>query len=197
MRLGVAGIKVEHTDIYISYLPLAHIFERVAMATVISSGGAIGFYSGDAKELVNDIQELKPTIMCGVPRIFERIYAAINAQIDTSGFITKKLFHAGKKKTFDWFIELFFLAYNKKAKNFDNPDLLFEQAEKQTTFWNKIVFSKLKNRLGGSVRIIISGAAPLSPQIHQFIKVCFGCPVIQGYGLTGENNRLSNLTKFF
>lgn len=96
LRIGVSGFKVDCTDVYISYLPLAHIFERVAMTTMISAGAAVGFYSGDPKVLVDDIQALKPTLLTGVPRIFERIYTSISNTIDTSFFLKKKLFHSGK-----------------------------------------------------------------------------------------------------
>lgn len=73
--------------------------------------------------------------------------------------------------------------------------MLFSEAENSTPFYNKFVFEKVRNRMGGHVRLILSGAAPLNPSVHEFIKAVFGCPglrdhtllillVLQGYGLT-------------
>ena len=64
----------EESDIYLSFLPLAHIMETLIMSVLVSRGIPIGFYNGDAKKLIDDAKILRPTAMCGVPRIFQRIY---------------------------------------------------------------------------------------------------------------------------
>eukprot|EP01119_Soliformovum_irregulare_P001169 TRINITY_DN10889_c0_g1_i1.p1 TRINITY_DN10889_c0_g1~~TRINITY_DN10889_c0_g1_i1.p1 ORF type:complete len:741 (-),score=260.15 TRINITY_DN10889_c0_g1_i1:48-2225(-) len=157
------------SDTYLSYLPLAHIFERIAISAMVLGGARIGFYSGDVKVLFEDLALLKPTILCGVPRVFERIYLKLTQTIDELGTIKKMLF----KK-----------AVAKKTAAIAQEGRMFTEAEQSTSIYNKIVFDKLKNRFGGMLRLIISGAAPL-PAIHQeFLKVCFGCPILQGYGLT-------------
>ena len=71
----------QDSDIYLSFLPLAHIMETLIMAVLVSRGIRIGFYNGDAKKLLEDAQILKPTCMCGVPRIFQRIYDIITSLI--------------------------------------------------------------------------------------------------------------------
>jgi len=160
---------IYETDIYLSYLPLAHIFERVAVAVMIHGGAQIGFYTGDARVLIDDIALLGPTILCGVPRVFERIYLKLTSQIESLGTIKRMLF----KKAVD-----------KKTAAIAQEGRTFSEAEKSTGIYNKLVFEKVKGRFGGKMRLIISGAAPL-PAVHQeFLKVCFGCPVLQGYGLT-------------
>lgn len=153
---------VHDGDVYISYLPLAHILERVAFTCMFIHGSKIGFYQGDPLKLVDDIQELKPTLMTGVPRVFNRIYAKVSATIEESGYIKRKLFS---------------MAFNSKK-----AALL--KHKKPSGFWESLVFSKIKARLGGRMRIILSGGAPLPPATQEFVRICFGCPIVQGYGLT-------------
>lgn len=74
---SVGGANFQDTDIIISYLPLAHSFEKCLFSTSMLSGMAIGYYGGDALKLLDDLQELKPTIFPSVPRLFNRIYDKI------------------------------------------------------------------------------------------------------------------------
>ncbi|MQM14081.1 hypothetical protein Taro_047010 [Colocasia esculenta] len=76
--LGCVNEQLDGNDVYLSYLPLAHIFDRVIEETFISHGASIGFWRGDVKLLVEDIGELKPTIFCAVPRVLDRIYSAMS-----------------------------------------------------------------------------------------------------------------------
>ena len=69
-------------DVYISYLPLAHMMERVCQAMVLQSGGRIGFFRGDIKLLIEDIQALKPTLFLSVPRLLNRIYDKVGVQLN-------------------------------------------------------------------------------------------------------------------
>jgi long-chain acyl-CoA synthetase len=69
--------KPGEQESYISYLPLAHMFERISQTFLIGLGGKIGFYQGDIKKLTDDMKELKPTIFCTVPRLLNRIYAKV------------------------------------------------------------------------------------------------------------------------
>ncbi|XP_057869570.1 long chain acyl-CoA synthetase 4 [Cryptomeria japonica] len=157
--------ELSEKDVYISYLPLAHIFDRVLEEYFISKSASIGFYRGDAKLLVEDIAELKPTVFCGVPRVFDRIYSGLNQKISTGGFLSRKVFE---------------LAYKYKLNNMRKG----WKHEKAATIADKIVFSKVKQALGGRVRVILSGAAPLARHVEEFLRVVACCHVVQGYGLT-------------
>lgn len=148
-------------DLYLSYLPLAHIFERVVVSAVLYKGGGVGFYQGDPRLLIDDILTLRPSFFVGVPRVFDRIYDKIKSTIDQAGPITKWLFNT---------------AYEAKRKALRNGNTI--------PLWDLLVFRKFKSRLGGRVKAIISGSAPLTAPVHEFLLICFGCPVIQGYGLT-------------
>lgn len=149
------------TDRVLSFLPLAHIFERVAENAFFMTGGAIGYFSGDVRNLADDILALKPTLFIGVPRIYERLYEKIWSTVNANGGLKKKLFHNGFAKKLRGIREGF-----------------------TTPFYDFFVFSKTKARLGGKVRAILSGGGPLRPEIQDFLRVVFCCPVVQGYGLT-------------
>jgi len=97
----------------------------------------------------------------GVPSVHDKIKQGIEAKLEGSGFISKSIFK---------------MAYNSKKQA-----LLKGQ---DTPIWNRIVFNKFKSALGGRVRFLVSGGAPLSAQCCEFMSVCFGVPVLQGYGLT-------------
>ncbi|KAL6181866.1 hypothetical protein ACLB2K_048514 [Fragaria x ananassa] len=85
--------ELDANDVYLSFLPLAHIFDRVIEELFIWTGASIGFWRGDVKLLTEDIAELKPTIFCAVPRVLDRIYAGLTQRISSGGIIKKTLFN--------------------------------------------------------------------------------------------------------
>jgi len=151
----LGGITCE--DVYISYLPLAHILEREAVIAILMNGGSVGFYQGEILKLTEDIGALRPTLMCGVPRVFDRIYSRIKDKVAKASGIKQYLFNWGYQ--------------TKKANG-------------QSWFWDALVFGNMKAVLGGRVRMVVSGGAPLSAETQEFLRICFSCPVVQGYGLT-------------
>ncbi|XVF10422.1 hypothetical protein REPUB_Repub07fG0181500 [Reevesia pubescens] len=163
--LGCVNEQLTEKDVYISYLPLAHIFDRVIEELFISHGASIGFWRGDVKLLVEDIGELKPSIFCAVPRVLDRIYSGIRQKTSGGGFLKKNLFD---------------LAYSYKFYNMRKG----RKHSEASTISDKVVFSKVKQGLGGNVRLILSGAAPLSAHVEEFLRVVACCHVLQGYGLT-------------
>ncbi|GFZ16399.1 AMP-dependent synthetase and ligase family protein [Actinidia rufa] len=153
-------------DVYLSYLPLAHIFDRVIEECFISHGASIGFWRGDVKLLTEDIAELKPTIFCAVPRVLERIYSGLQQKISAGGFLKHTIFN---------------FAYSYKLHNMKKGSKHVDAAP----ICDKIVFNKVvKEGLGGRVRLILSGAAPLATHVEAFLRVVACCHVLQGYGLT-------------
>ncbi|KAA8548618.1 hypothetical protein F0562_000302 [Nyssa sinensis] len=95
---NVAGacvtVKLYPSDVYISYLPLAHIYERTNQVMMVYFGVAVGFYQGDNLKLMDDMAALRPTIFCSVPRLYNRIYAGITNAVKTSGILKERLFNA-------------------------------------------------------------------------------------------------------
>ena len=142
-------------DLYLSFLPLAHSFETCMQVCCILVGCSVGFYQGDARLLVShDLPDLKPTIMAAVPRIYQRIYDKVMAGVEAKGFVAKTLFGWGMA------------------------------ARQSRWIFEAILFKKLQQVVGGRIRLMASGAAPLSGDLHKFLTQVFGCPVLQGYGMT-------------
>ncbi|GAB4857552.1 Long chain acyl-CoA synthetase 4 [Ancistrocladus abbreviatus] len=157
--------KLTANDVYLSYLPLAHIFDRVIEECFIFHAAQIGFWRGDVKLLLEDIGELKPTVFCAVPRVLDRIYSGLQQKLSSGS----RLKHA-----------VFNVAYNYKFGNMRKGS----KHENAAPIFDKIVFNKVKQGLGGRVRLILSGAAPLATHVETFLRVVACCYVLQGYGLT-------------
>ncbi|ONM39682.1 long chain acyl-CoA synthetase 4 isoform X1 [Zea mays] len=163
--LNYVNEELAESDVYMSYLPLAHIFDRVVEELFIFHGASIGFWQGDVKLLVEDIGVLKPTIMCAVPRVLDRIFSGLQAKISSGGFLKSTVFN---------------LAYRFKQFRMMSGAKHNEAA----SICDKVVFSKVKEGLGGNVRVILSGAAPLATHVEEYLRVVTCAHVVQGYGLT-------------
>ena len=157
-------LELNESDRVVSYLPLAHILERVAEMAFLQVGASIVYWRGDVKKLKDDIGIIKPTLFPAVPRVLDRLYDGINDQIKQKKKLAQLIFHK---------------AYNAKLKAMQQQGVLVKNP-----FLDALVFKKLKNAVGGRLRGILSGGAPLRKEVQEFISVCFGCPVVQGYGLT-------------
>ncbi|CAK9222646.1 unnamed protein product [Sphagnum troendelagicum] len=156
---------MDENDVYFSFLPLAHIFDRVTEEFYVFVGGSIGFWQGDVKKIMEDLAELKPTVFVAVPRVFDRIYSGITSRVATTGAIRKWLFDFG---------------FSMKMKSL----LKGAKHDKAAPLFDKLLFNKVKMSLGGNVRLVISGAAPLPVHVEDFLRVVTCAPVVQGYGLT-------------
>eukprot|EP00058_Branchiostoma_floridae_P007092 XP_002592580.1 hypothetical protein BRAFLDRAFT_118910 [Branchiostoma floridae] len=149
-------------DIHISYLPLAHMFERQALTLLFSVGAKIGFFQGDIKLLTDDMMALKPTFFITVPRLLNRMYDRAWALVQGSSFKTKMLHKALNAK----------------------KELLAKGICRNDTIWDTLIFRKARARTGGNVRFVAVGAAPLSEEVLTFARCLFGCTVLEGYGQT-------------
>ncbi|KAL3516085.1 hypothetical protein ACH5RR_022987 [Cinchona calisaya] len=134
-------------------------------------GVAVGLYQGDNLKLMDDLAALRPTIFCSVPRLYNRIYAGITNAVKNSGALKDRLFNAG---------------YHSKKQAIMN-------GRKPSPMWDRLIFNKIKEKLGGRVRFMGSGASPLSPDIMEFLRVCFGCRVMEGYGMTETSCVISSM----
>ncbi|KAJ3088549.1 Long chain acyl-CoA synthetase 7 peroxisomal [Quaeritorhiza haematococci] len=157
------------TDVHISYLPLAHVFERVVQVVIIYVAAKIGFYQGDTLKLLDDVAVLKPTVFASVPRLYNRIYDKVNQGIKAKGGLAATLFKMG------------FEAKKNGLKNGTVTHWL----------WDRLVFSKVRERLGGRVKVMLTGAAPISAEVMDFLRICFSAEMIEGYGQTETSAALS------
>ncbi|KAF0692233.1 Aste57867_16670 [Aphanomyces stellatus] len=161
--LSVIGrVPLAKYMVFISYLPLAHIMERINFCNCIRLGIGAGFYRGDVLLLLDDIAELKPHIFVSVPRLFNRIYDKVIQGVNTAGGL--------KKLMFDY-------AYSTKQQGLAGGVLTH-------SVWDALIFSKIQALLGGRIELIVSGSAPLAHNVKEFLKVVFACRVEEGYGLT-------------
>lgn len=166
---SLLSIKLLSTDVYISYLPLAHIYERLITTGMTYSGAAMGFYQGDNMKLMDDIAVLRPTVFASVPRLYNKIYSGILNAVKMSGSLRESLFN---------------IAFNAKKQAIINGKV-------PSSIWDRIVFNKIKAKLGGRVRMMVSGASPISAEVVDFLKVCFGGRVSEGYGMTETSCMIS------
>lgn len=148
-------------DVTISYLPLAHMFERLVQGVIFSCGGKVGFFQGDIRLLPDDMKALKPTVFPTVPRLLNRVYDKVQNEAKTP---LKKF--------------LLNLAIISKFNEVRNGII------RRDSLWDKLVFSKIQGSLGGKVRVMITGAAPISTPVLTFFRAAMGCWVFEAYGQT-------------
>ena len=154
-------IDLPKGEVALSLLPLAHIFERTVMSYYLSRGISI-YFVDDVLNVANLMKVVKPTIMTVVPRLLEKIFNKIKAQILEKPFFSRIIAS---------------LAFSYALKeNLDKNSILFK-------IYDKLVYSKFREIFGSRVDKLISGGAPLSKEIAIFF-VNIGVPVYQGYGLT-------------
>mmetsp|Transcript_31287 Transcript_31287/g.92913 ORF Transcript_31287/g.92913 Transcript_31287/m.92913 type:complete len:811 (+) Transcript_31287:91-2523(+) len=164
------SLSLLNTDVHLSYLPLAHIFERHNCNGLLYKGAVIYFASQGAKYLLADLGVIRPTIFAGVPKVYENVRDAVNRKMTG---MKKPLFEAAMK-----------------AKIAD-----LETGCGYSPIWDALVFSKTKKALGGRVRFCVTGGAPISKDTLQFVLCALG-PIAQGYGAT-ETSAASTLTMIF
>jgi long-chain acyl-CoA synthetase len=149
-------------DVYFSYLPSAHMFERALVDGLIFIGFKVAFYSGQVVNVRDDLKNSKPTLFPCVPRVLNKFYGLIQAKIkETTGFKRKLLEKAIKAKLYN-------LEKNGKLTHF---------------LYDNLIFNKMKDIMGGKLRLIVCGGAPISQEVLDFLKICFCCPILEGYGL--------------
>jgi long-chain acyl-CoA synthetase len=172
-------------DVVLSFLPLAHIFERMVMMFYISRGVTV-YFADDVKNVGNLLKEVSPTLMTTVPRLLEKVYAKICDGIESSFFIKRKLGQKALKRALE--------------KDVNSPDSFLDK------IFDLLVYKKFRKALGGRMQMIICGGAALSLDLQKFyhnIKVTIYC----GYGLTEtspvlavnsfNNNKIGTVGKKF
>ncbi|KAK7273458.1 hypothetical protein RIF29_14508 [Crotalaria pallida] len=163
-------------DVYLAYLPLAHVFEMASETVMLAAGCAIGYGSPltltDTSNKIKkgtkgDATALKPTLLTSVPAILDRIRDGVVKKVDEKGGLVKNIFH---------------VAYKRRLAAVEGSWLGAWGLEKLV--WDAIVFKNIRSFLGGHIRLMLCGGAPLSRDSQRFINICIGAPIGQGYGLT-------------
>lgn len=166
------------SDQYLSFLPLSHMFERTVGYMLPMMAGAQVNYARSIPQLGEDLQNIKPTILVSVPRIFERVYGKIMDGLKDKSPVANKLFNLTVNIGWQRF------EYQHQRRSWSPAFLLWPVL-------NKLVASKVMEKLGGRVRIAICGGAALSPEVAKLF-IGLGLPLVQGYGLTETSPVISS-----
>ncbi|WP_027995107.1 AMP-dependent synthetase/ligase [Simplicispira psychrophila] len=178
VKAVLARIQPLPSDVFLSFLPLSHTFERTGGYYLPMAAGSCVAYARSVALLSEDLQTVQPTVLVSVPRIYERVYAKVQERLAPSRF---------KSRLFEVAVE----AGWRRFRAIHGLPAPADEAPRSTGLWSALpwfvlealVAKPLMAQFGGRVRVAVSGGAPLSPTIAQ----CFlglGLPVLQGYGMT-------------
>jgi long-chain acyl-CoA synthetase len=162
---------IEGEDVTYLYLPLAHSFALLIQLGSFDLGATIAYWERDPLKIMPNLAEVKPTYFPSVPRIFEKIYTTATSTMEKEGGL--------KKAIFDWAIRVGGKV-REAERSGRQPGLLLR---KQYEFADKKVLSKIRGLFGGQLRLAVSGAAPINPDILRFFDAA-GVLVLEGWGMT-------------
>jgi long-chain acyl-CoA synthetase len=158
------------TDTCLSFLPLSHVFERTAGFYVMMTAGVTIAYAESIESVPQNLGEVQPTVVCSVPRVYEKMYARILDTVERGSPVKKRLFAWAVRAGRQWVGE------HLSGRVAPATALRRRVA-------NALVFRKLQARVGGRLRFFVSGSAPLAREIIEFFYAA-GIPILEGYGLT-------------
>jgi long-chain acyl-CoA synthetase len=164
------SVPFDKTDVALSFLPLSHVFEREGDYMFWSCGTSIA-YVASIDDVPVALQEVRPTMAMGVPRLYEKMYARVLENAKAGGAVKWRIFGWARAVANRW-------ADEKLAGRTPGGVLAWQYGLAQ-----KLVFSKLQERTGGRMRYFVSGGGPLAPEINKFFYAA-GLTILEGYGLT-------------
>lgn len=169
--MAPAVMPVTQEDVTIAFLPSAHIAQRVVVQLVPVRQGSSVWFSESLSKLPTEIRSIRPTFFLAPPRVWERVYSTISAEIRKRPAAVRKLFYMG--------VGVGSEASRRRQAGQPVPGWM----RASLGFFNRVVFGKIRDRLGGRLRMALSGAAPLGKDLAEFYAA-IGIPLIEGYGLT-------------
>ncbi len=172
------ALPVREDDIFMSFLPLSHVFERTSGQFLALSLGATTYYAESIEKVPENLREVKPTVMLSVPRLYEKMYDRIMERISAGPPLRQRLFHAA-------------LADGKRRYEIEKEGgSIGRGLELRLKLWDRLVFGKLKEAVGRRARFFVAGGAKLSSEIGQFFYAA-GIKLVEGYGLTETSPTIS------
>jgi long-chain acyl-CoA synthetase len=163
-------LELSPADIALSILPLSHSYERIAFYQYLNHGVTVAF-AESLQTIARDLARVKPTVLVGVPRVFEKFHSAVMERIASSSALRRRLFEWALPVGHAWF---------RARLEGRRPGLSLGLRH---SIADRLVFAKIRDRVGGRLRYLISGSAPLAEQTEVFFAAA-GMPIAQGYGLT-------------
>jgi len=170
-------IGLDSSDRILSFLPLSHVFERVVLFRCLYDGVSI-YFAETMTSVARDLQRVKPTVMTGVPRAWEKFHGAI---VEGLGKIT-----GPRKKLAEWAVRVGYESARFRLQGGTPPATL----KVKGAIADRLVFAKIRERLGGRIRFLVSGSAPLSPKVGEFF-FAINVPILEAYGLTESSPGIS------
>jgi long-chain acyl-CoA synthetase len=177
MHAAADVIPISSDDVFLSFLPLCHTFERMGGYYTAMACGTMIAYAESPETVRDNILEIRPTIVTTVPRLFERIYNRLQKQMSGSSAFQQKVFY--------WAVDVGRKYAASKRSGFIPPLLKI-----QHTLADRLVFQKMKERVGGRMRFFVSGGGPLPRELGEFFEAV-GIVILEGYGLTEASPVLS------
>jgi long-chain acyl-CoA synthetase len=171
VKLFLEAMSVGTTDVYLSFLPLSHVFERCAGLYTLLYAGATIAYAESIDRMPANLAEVRPTILLAVPRFYEKMMARAVESSKSAGFPKANMFAWAYRVAVQW--------ADRRNRGLSISPLL----SIQHAIANKLVYSKIAQRLGGRVRLRVSGSAPLNREVALFFYGA-GQPIFEGYGLS-------------
>lgn len=157
-------VPLDETGAHMSFLPLAHIMERFVLSGYMNYGCRIGFMSGSVRDtLAKDIEYLGPTLLFVVPRVMQTLRQKLFAKFDEQPLIVRKLIYKG--------LEI-------KKKNYEKYGVI------KHSFFDRFVFKKIRDSLGGRLKVILCASAPLSKDLAMEFRLLLSIPIIEAWGMT-------------
>ncbi|NBX76014.1 MAG: long-chain fatty acid--CoA ligase [Proteobacteria bacterium] len=157
-------------DRVLSFLPNAHILGRVESLMSIFSGWEMA-YAESLNSISQNLVETKPTLLISVPRIYEKVFSKIQADVASAPPM--------KQKIFNWAVKIGRQIARMRSEQFPIPVTLLAKYQ----IADRLVFSKVRTKMGGRIRMTVSGGAPLAAELCEFFHAC-GVKILEGYGLT-------------
>lgn len=170
VQASAEAIPLREDDFGIVFLPLAHVLQRVSGYVGLYTG-SVGAFAESIEKIIDNFQELKPTVQSSVPRLFEKFYLRVMSMVE--GLPERR------KRIFNWALKVGGLVSRLKREKKEIPLLL----KLKYKIADQLVFKKIKRVLGGRIRFMVSGAAPISVKILEFFH-SIGILILEGYGLT-------------
>ena len=161
---------LDQHDVALSFLPLCHIFERMAEYLMLHHGVTIAYAEG-VDQVVANLAEVRPTLMCSVPRFYEKVNVRVREKVAKDP--------PWRQRLFAWALEVGGEYFRHRVERTSpSPALRMKHA-----IADRLVFKKIRGRVGGRIRVFVSGGAPLAREVAEFFGAA-GLPILEGYGLS-------------
>ena len=168
---ALESLEITPSDLHLSWLPLSHSFERLAGHYIMLHAGVSIAYAESIEKVVDNMREVRATVTLGAPRLYEKMYAAVLQSASDAGGLKKGIAFWARRVAIEY-------SEAEVGGKGAGPWLRLKRG-----LADRLVFAKIRERVGGSMRFFVSGSAPLAPVIMKFFYAA-GMPILEGYGLT-------------